>query len=191
MGMIVCLTAGKEFYSREIRRLTHANVNHAFLAYESKEWGGWWAVQADERGIVKVPVENIEYEYIECYEFGLDLMSAAGAMRDKIGEPYDWMGIAGFLAKLYAWRIFGRKIVNPLHRKGALFCSELVTMWLQHCESMYLDIYDLDPSSVAPGGDPIYLGTPSLQWVMQKNEKIKRVECPWEETDNGVLRLVD
>jgi len=179
--VLVCFTAGSEFYSKAIRSLTHANVNHVLIAYKSQEWGGWWTVQTDQRGVVKVPAESLKYDYIECYEFPvLDLKVAMRRVRDLVGDPYDWAGIAGFMVKLYMWRVFGRTIVNPLHKQGDLFCSEMVTTFLQRVDSMYPWIMDLDPSSVAPGGSPIYLGTPSLQWELQHHEDdVRRVKCPW------------
>ncbi len=182
MSVLICLTAGSEFYSKVIRKLTHSDVNHAFVAYKSREWGGWWAVQTDERGSVKVPVENVKYEYIECYEFPeLDLKSAMPRMRDVVGDKYDWEGIGGFMIKLAAWRLFNRKIVNPLHQTGDLFCSEMVTTFLQRADDMYGWAMKLNPAGVAPGGSPIYLGTPSLQWEFQNrpDEDVRLVEPPW------------
>ena len=179
-NVIVCLSAGEEFYSKAIRKLTHANVNHAFLAYTSQEWGGWWAVQIDERGVVKVPVENVKHCYLECYDFPqFDLSTAMPRVRELIGDRYDWAGIAGFLFKLYAWRALGRRVVNPLHKSGELFCSEFVTKYLQRVDGMYDAFTMLDASSVAPGGSPFYLGTPSLQWELQRHDGVKQIDCPW------------
>lgn len=179
MGVLVCLTAGDEFYSRAIRRLTGSNVNHAFIAYSSKQWGGWWAIQVDQRGVVKIPAEKVEYQYIECYDLGIDLENAMPRTRNLVGESYDWAGIAGFLVKLAAWRYFDKRITNPLHRKGDLFCSENVTTFLQNVDGMYPEIMSLDPSSVAPGGSPEMLGTPSLQWELQNTLGVSLVPCPW------------
>ena len=180
--VLVCLTAGEEFYSKAIRNLTHSDVNHALIAYKSREWGGWWAVQTDERGVVKVPVENVKYNYIECYEFPqLDLKSAMPRIRDLVGDRYDWLGIAGFMVKLWAWRLFGRRVVNPLHKEGDLFCSEMVTRFLKQVDGMYGWMMALKPSSVAPGGSPKYLGAPSLQWEFENHpdEEVRKVLCPF------------
>jgi len=180
---IVCLTAGSEFYSKAIRKLTHSNVNHAFIAYTSQEWGGWWAIQVDERGVIKVPVKNVEWKSIECYEFpSLDLSTAFKRVRDLIGYSYDWEGIGGFMIKLLAWRLFDRAIVNPLHKTGDLFCSEFVTIFLQQVDGMYDEIMSLNPSGVAPGGDPKFLGTPSLRWELNRmGGDCIRIDPPWEQ----------
>jgi len=179
--VLVCLSASDKWYGKAIRKITRSNVNHAFLAYTSGEWGGWWAVQVDERGVVKIPAERVEYSYVECYDFfKLDLASGMSRVRYLVGDKYDWDGVAGFLAKLYMWRVFGRRIVNPLHKKGELFCSEFMATYLQRCEGMYKEFMDMDPASVAPGGSPTFLGTASLQWDLQRNDWVKQVDCPWE-----------
>jgi len=180
--VVVVLTAGGEFYSRAICNLTGSNVNHALIAYKSDEWGGWWAVQTDQRGVVKVPIENVKRVYSEVYEFPeLDLKTAMPRVRDLIGDSYDWEGIFGFMIKLWAWRALGRNVMNPLHDTGDLFCSELVTTYLQRVDGMYHWIEELVPSSVAPGGSPIYLGTPSLQWEFKHrpDEEVRQIYPPW------------
>ena len=179
MSVLVCLTASEEWYGKAIRKITKSNVNHAFIAYTSKEWSGWWAVQTDLRGVVKIPAEKVEHNYIECYDLGMPLEEAMKRTRDVYGEKYDKAGIVGFLAKLMIWRFLYKKISNPLHKKGELFCSEYVTTFLQAVTGMYPEIIALKPSSVAPGGDPEFLGTPSLQWGLQRLEGVKQVECPW------------
>lgn len=180
MEVIVCLTAGAELYSRAIRNLTHSRVNHAFIAYWDDMWGGYTAIQIDERGVVKVPVESLEYEYIECYDFpDLDLATAFPRVRKLIGESYDWEGIFGFMIKLYIWRAFGRKIVNPLHKTGDLFCSEFVATFLQKVDGMYDWMLVQDPASVAPGGSPRFIGTPSLRDLFQTQRGVRRIEPPF------------
>lgn len=183
MGVLICLSASSEWYGSAIRALTKADVNHAFIAYTSKEWGGYWGVQTDERGVVKVPVENIKHKYVECYEFpDLDLATAMVPFRDFVGERYDWLGIFGFLIKLIAWRVFGRSIVNPTHGRGQQFCSEAVVRFLQKVDGMYDWVKVMDPSGVAPGGDREYLGVPSLQELLKEHIEIgevRRVECPF------------
>ena len=178
--VLVCLTASNKFYAKLIRKITGSNVNHAFIAYKSKEWGGWWAVQTDNRGVVKIPAESVEFNHIECYSFeDRDLSSAMKKMRYVYGEKYDWLGIFGFLIKLLVWRLSGRAIANPLHRKGELFCSEYVTNFLQQVDGMNERFIHLDPSSVAPGGDMVFTGTPSLQHEFFRMKNVKQVMCPF------------
>ncbi|RLC78977.1 MAG: hypothetical protein DRJ03_24350 [Chloroflexi bacterium] len=177
---LVCLTASSEWYGKAIRRITHSNVNHAFIAYDSPLHGGWQALQTDERGLVEVPVENVKHNYIECYSFSdLDILTALPLCRDLVGDSYDWIGIAGFLLKIKVWRMTGKKIVNPLHAAGELFCSEFSATFLQRVEGMYDWMRVVDPSGIAPGGTRKYLGVPSLQELLQRNAGVVREDCPF------------
>jgi len=154
---LVCLSASGSWYGSVIREMTHSNVNHAFIAYYDEAWGGWQALQTDERGVVEVTMESLHHKYVECYG-----------------------GIVGQLLKLAVWRIAGRKILNPLHRSGELFCSEFCTTFLQRVCSAPAWINYLHPSNVAPGGKEKFLGTLSLQEVFADNsEDVQRVPCPW------------
>ena len=98
-----------------------------------------------------------------------------------MGDSYDYLGIAGQLIKLIAWRWLHLKMINPLHKTGELFCSEFVTTFLQQVPDMYSWVHLLNPINVAPGGSLYDLGTPSLQEVFTDHSmEVKRVQCPWE-----------
>ncbi len=175
---MVCLSASNTWYGSCIRWITKSKVNHSFIAYQDDLWGSWSAVQIDKRGVVRVPVESVKYTYLECYEFTrLDLTTAMDSARRLVGDSYDWSGIFGFVLKIIAWRLLGRRILNPLHKKGELFCSEFVVTFLQYVDGMYDWIKVLAPDSVAPGGSD--LGTPSLRYELQTHTAIKQVECPF------------
>jgi len=178
---LVCLSASGSWYGSVIREMTHSNVNHAFIAYYDEAWGGWQALQTDERGVVEVTMESLHHKYVECYDFKyVDLLTALPSVRELIGDKYDYWGIVGQLLKLAVWRIAGRKILNPLHRSGELFCSEFCTTFLQRVCSAPAWINYLHPSNVAPGGKEKFLGTLSLQEVFADNsEDVQRVPCPW------------
>ncbi len=130
--VVVCFTAGAGPFARAIRWLTGSDVNHAFVAWESAELGGWVTIpQADERGCVAVAAESVEYQRIECYDApGLDLARGLPAMRRVLGLGYDWLGILGFLARLVLWRVLGRLIRNPWQRDDRFFCSEATVTFL-------------------------------------------------------------
>lgn len=177
---VVCLAASNTWYGKIIRRITRSNVNHAFVAYHSSIHGGWQALQTDERGLVEVPIESLKYTYKECYDFPtLNLMSALSQCRNLIGDRYDWMGIFGFLIKIFFWRLLGRKILNPLHKKGELFCSEFVIIYLQKVKGMFSWIMKIDSSSISPGGNKHTLGVPSLRELLRTNNEVQQIDCPF------------
>lgn len=177
---VVCLSASDGFVGGAIRSVTESNVNHAFIAFYSEEHKSWQALQTDQRGLVQVPVKTLEHSHLECYSFPeLDLMSALPKCGDLIGDSYDFIGIVGFLVKIGAWRIAGRRIVNPLHKKGELFCSEFAVTYLQRVTGMYDWMRVVNPAGVAPGGLSSTLGVPSLQEMLRFHYHVHKVECPW------------
>lgn len=178
---VVCLAASNSWYGKVIRWITRSNVNHAFVAYYSDVHGGWQALQTDKRGLVEVPVESLHYYVMDCYELPvLDLLTGLPKCRNLIGDAYDILGIFGFLLKIIVWRLIGRHLLKPLHRKGELFCSEFVVGYLQRVDDMYSWAMSLDPSSVAPGGTAQDLGVPSLQEIFRTHPEVERVECPFK-----------
>lgn len=179
-NIVICLASSNSWYGRAIRRITQSNVNHAFVAYYSHVHKGWQALQTDERGLVEVPVNSLKYEYKECYEFpDLNLLIAIPKCRHLIGDAYDFLGILGFLLKIFVWRLVGRRIVNPLHKKGELFCSEFVVLYLQRVQGMFEWVMKVKPSGVAPGGNSKDLGVPSLREMFIAHDGVKLVTCPF------------
>ena len=179
----IVLTRSNHWYGKVIRWITKSNVNHAFISYYSKQWGGAWAVDVAERGVVKIPLElalkNCEYKEVY-YLNNVDLGTAMPKFRNYIGVNYDWWGIVGFFFKILAWRLFGRKFCNLIQRKDRHFCSESVVIFMQNAENAPSWILELDPSTVAPGGTCEFLGVPSLQQVLQKH--VVTDEVVWEKS---------
>lgn len=155
----VCFSRGRAWYGRAIRWLTGSPVNHAFIAFRSTDFPNQrMAVQIDQRGVVVVPFDGVvkDDELVECYapigyEDELALTAQVGdSARGLMGEAYDWLGIWGFLIKLMVWRFLGRRIFNPLHRRGELFCSEFVSTLLKRARR-FVWARGLHPASVSPG----------------------------------------
>lgn len=177
---VVCLSASDSWYGKLIRYITKSTVNHAFVAYYSELHQGWQALQTDGRGVVEVPIESLKYCHKECYVFpDLDLLTAIPKSRNYLGDAYDFLGILGFLLKIVVWRLVGRRIVNPLHKKGDLFCSEFVVLFLQKVTGMFTWVMSVNASGVAPGGNEHLLGVPSLRELFQTNDGVEKIECPF------------
>ncbi len=176
--IVVCVAASDSFVGKAIRFVTGSNVNHALIAFYSDKHESWQALQTDSRGLVQVPVSSLRYSYTECYEFtDLNLLTALPHCEHLIGDEYDFLGILGFLLKILAWRLLGRRIFNPLHRKGELFCSEFVMQYLQKVCGMPMWLMFETPAGTAPGGTD--LGVPSLQGLLQSHKKVQRVASPF------------
>jgi len=123
--ILFCVTGSNAWYGKLLQWAMRTNVNHSFILYESKEWGGWWAVEINEHGVRKLPVEKLDrINYIECYECKNDLWPALRTITDFVGAKYDWRGLLWGLFKLIVFRLFGKTILKPVHRHHRLFCSE-------------------------------------------------------------------
>jgi len=168
MRVVICLSAGHGVVGKAIRKLTQSDVNHAFLAYPDSEWTGFWAMEVDQRGIILVPAETIEYEKLVCFEYNKDISFALPKVRAIVGSKYDFLGILGFLCKLSVWRLFKKKILNPIHKKGELFCSEAVTTFLKEAEIPWTA--HLDPASTSPG---------DLYTLLDNDSNFESIPIPW------------
>jgi hypothetical protein len=167
--ILVVVSASDTAIGRAIRRITASPVNHAFILYESRLWGGWWAAQIGPKGVEKLAASKVRKECstVECYEYRGDLSPGLVACRNMVGEAYDFLGVAGFLVKLAAWRVARRKIKNPWHLQNAEFCSEFVSRILK---AAAVDGFaDCDPPSMAPG---------DVRDLVQANDRFTSVEWP-------------
>jgi hypothetical protein len=157
-----------------------SNINHSFVLYESKEWGGWWAVQTDERGVRKIPAENVpDLDYVECYECSKDLWPALRRTGDFVGDRYDWRGLLWGLFRLLVYRVFKRKITKPLHRDNRLFCSEDVGWVMKYGElpgAGYVDGYG--PIKDTEHWKTSEISPLVLQTFWQASEEFERVDWP-------------
>ena len=101
--VLVAVSASKGFIGWAIRKLTGSKVNHAFILYQSAQWGGWWAAQIDAKGVRLLPAHKaMEHcNYLEVYEsLYIALEPAVAKMRDTVGERYDYPGILGFFFRI-------------------------------------------------------------------------------------------
>lgn len=151
MGRVfICLSASRGLFQWAIRKLTRSKVNHAFLIYESGDFGGWFAVEIAEDGPTTIPAGRAlkDKSYLEVYEPRFDLREGMKRRRGDLGRGYDWLGIVGFLLKLIVLRVFRRDIDNPLQDEGRSFCSEYVTGAIAASPDSQLD--GIDPDNQAP-----------------------------------------
>jgi hypothetical protein len=172
-GVLIAVSASNNLVGRIIRFLTDSSVNHAFILYESRLWGGWWAAQIDEYGVRKLPAKVVipTYKRVDLYRYaGKTLSPGLQACRYMVGWKYDWLGIVGFIFKLVIWRLLGKRIFNPLHGRHREFCSEFVSNVLKKAEVPSFS--SVDPASISPGdvlsiikADPLFrrVDVPSIR----------------------------
>lgn len=178
--ILFAVTTSNALYSRILRWAMRSNINHSLVLYESSEWGGWWAVEINENGVNKIPVEKLSrVGYMECYECSEDLWPAMRATRDFMGERYDWFGLLGGLAKLIIYRLFRRTIKSPTHRDDRLFCSEYVAHVMYHANLPGAGRawgYGPIPNTVA--WKPETISPEYLQNFWQASARFKQVDPP-------------
>lgn len=168
MRVLICLSAGNGSIGTIIRKLTQSEVNHAFLSYWDEDWKCWQAVQIDQRGIIIIPADKVECKSVVCYEHNKDISYALPKVKNLIGSKYDFMGIFGFICKLAIWRLFKKKILNPIHKNGELFCSEMVTTFLKEADISWAA--HLDPASTSPG---------DLYTKIDNDSSFQTIPTPW------------
>jgi hypothetical protein len=152
--VFICLSASRGLFSWIIRKLTKSKYNHAYILYTSYLFGGWWAVQIDQRGVRKLPASQVTKKYYlnTCYEYEFNLDRGLQHTRSMVGAKYDWLGILGFFVKLLVKKIFKKEIGNLTQSKSRNFCSEYVASVLkysnafgfQKCNPAEMDPDDID-----------------------------------------------
>ena len=106
-----------------------ARVSHVALRYGASEAN--WMVEASTRGFWPNWWNKFKKTCTVCYQFevvGCDPAILEKLLDefidDRIGEPYNYSGIAGMLLVVMWYWLTGKKVKNPLGMKGSLTCSE-------------------------------------------------------------------
>ena len=135
--------------SKAIRDATHSLVSHAFMLYDSADFGAEMILQAWWTEYEDISREKFE-ETNTIVDLIVPVMPLDPVMkfaRDWLGTKYDFGGVIGELPVLAA-RALGRRIHNPWHSPGALYCSEAIARGLQLVN--YPDADTLDPATTSP-----------------------------------------
>lgn len=186
---LIALSASNAWYGKELRKVMYEGqddavpeaerVNHAFIVYESSDWGDWRAVDVQEKGVQPtIEVRHIaRVDYVECYRSpeDSDLWEGLRACKNDLYKRYDWLGLLfGYVRlKLLSW--FGLRLTKPHHASNRLFCSEYVARVLQRSGAR--DTNDWIPANVSPKdlqdylrkyGEKVALPTPLVELVEGK-----------------------
>ena len=139
-------------------------MSHVFFEFSSNDWDAKQAIEIDNRGIIQIPAEQVEYKKIRRFiprehEDELALAKALSRAHNMVGRRYDWWGIFGFLIKLVLWHVFLKTIKNPWNKPNKYFCSEYAITVLQSSgfkETKYLTPNDTHPGQLIEALDKSY-----------------------------------
>lgn len=142
----IALFSSKMILSRIIMWITKG-PSHSAIGFEKdgKQYflhAAWGGVQITER-------EKVLSNHTLMAEFEIlaNLDDEVLLAKEKVGQPYDTIGLFGYLAVLIA-KNFGIGIHNPLASKSAVVCSEfIVELDVNH---EIPEFQGLDPADVSP-----------------------------------------
>lgn len=120
----IALFTSKMILSRIISWITKG-PSHSAIGFEKD--GKQYFLHAAWGGVQITPRETVLSTHTIMAEFEVipDLSNEVVTAESKVGEPYDTIGLFGYLAVLIA-KDFGIGINNPLASKSAVVCSEFI-----------------------------------------------------------------
>jgi hypothetical protein len=130
MSVSLVFTTSNTLVSRIIRWFTNGRVSHAMILYDDPTWGGQWCAEATVGGVKMVPAEKAMKGVYAVYKCKFDALPALQAVREEIGDRYDYIGLLYFGWVILMWRLFKKKWKRPWRRAGEEYCSEFVAMML-------------------------------------------------------------
>lgn len=145
----LCFTTSNGFLSRIIRRVTRSETSH--VAFSTSLHGVPVLVHAALGGVQITPRARWLKQNRLVAEFDVkpDLsMGLAEAVR-RVGDRYDYRGLLGHLAVLFAWRWLHRRIQNPFASPVQYVCSELVIR--SAVSGKIPEWAHIDPERITPG----------------------------------------
>lgn len=142
-------TSKSSWISKIIRWFTRSKVSHTFLIYYDQDFSRDMVMEATEGGFRIVPFDQYTKgaDYLRVFMPRQSIDYGVLIAVDWLGQHYDYAGLIGMMwVMLCRW--FKRKVHNPLHSSGTMFCSTAVTMVLQAAK--YINTEKFDPASTNP-----------------------------------------
>lgn len=136
MSVRIVFTASKFPLAKLIRWATKGRVSHAMILYDNPMWGGDWVAEATVGGVKMLPAEKVMHNAVAVFKCKFDTWPALQAIRQHVGDGYDYAGLLYFGWAILVWRLFRRKIRRPLRKSSEEFCSEFVAMFLAAAEKL-------------------------------------------------------
>lgn len=143
----IALFSSNNFFSKIIQWIEGSPIGHSAIGFEKD--GQKFFLHAAWGGVQITPRETVLSNHTLYAEFQilLDMNDELALAEKKVGEPYDTIGLFGYLAVLIA-KDFGIGIHNPLASKSAVVCSEFVIELDVNKEIP--EFQNLNPADVTP-----------------------------------------
>lgn len=166
---MICIGFGtnEKWLSRLIRWATRSPWSHAWIEYPSGVWGGRWVAQAWPKGIVKVPLKQVEEMYTtrRVYECKPNMEAGFQWAGSRLYADYDygviWNGLLLVLHRVTGWAWLNQIV----HRNTAkLSCSEFAAGFLKTAGVRGAE--SLDPELTTPGALEKFCSSSDDFWVV-------------------------
>lgn len=143
----IALFSSKMILSRIIQWVLKSPVSHSAIGFEKD--GRQYFLHAAWGGIQITPREKVlsNHTLVAEFEVAANLDDELVLAEKRIGEPYDTVGLFGYILVLLA-KNFGLGIHNPLASKSAAVCSEFIVELDVNKEIP--EFQGLDPETVTP-----------------------------------------
>jgi hypothetical protein len=143
----IALFSSKMILSRLIMWITKSPASHSAIGFEKD--GKQYFLHAAWGGVQITPREEVlaGRTLVAEFEVKANLDDELALAEKRVGEPYDTVGLFGYLAVLLA-KNFGWGIHNPLASKSAVVCSEFIIELDYYHEIPEFD--GLNPANVSP-----------------------------------------
>ena len=140
---------GSSVISRIIRWFTRSNVNHCLFLVSER--GRDYVIGADWSGMRMQTRDHFEKDgsTIAVAPLLQNIDEHIPDLLALLTIPYDYTGLIGMIPVEAARFWFRKRIHNPFHAAGALFCSEVGVKILQKVG--YAEADTLDASATDPG----------------------------------------
>lgn len=126
----IVFTVSDSFVSKAIRWVTKSETSHVAIGTEI--FGVPVFMHSTVGGVQITPRERylknnrVVAEYVANVDVESKLRNNVMKVAEYLGEKYDYIGLVGYAILIFAWRLFRKKIKNPLASPTAMVCSEFV-----------------------------------------------------------------
>jgi len=147
----VCLIEGNDSRSKLFKWILKSKDTHVFFLYESELWGGWFAADILEDGVVMLPEEKSSTQRAKTltfFECKYPIEDGFKRARKFVMSGYDYLALAANLTRVMLWRWLGWKWLRPVNSDKRMYCAEFVATIFRLANIPHSE--DLDPAVTSP-----------------------------------------